>query len=183
MIPICDVTDNINFGICAKCQMENIIETAELCPTCGNSLGPVSYMVAAVQPQFLPPLPDSLKHLVFKCEFGDVLGLNFCGDNPTIVSTVRYDLDKLLVRSSVISVQGNSGEVPNAVMPQVGDILLMINDLQVGQLDHIQVERIILRVKRENIEGKLPIVLSFRRHFQVKELVSCKILFIHLFTQ
>ena len=40
-----DITDNTDFGICARCQAEGVRETAITCPNCGYKLGTLRFFV------------------------------------------------------------------------------------------------------------------------------------------
>eukprot|EP01035_Chromulina_nebulosa_P020047 gene20047-26027_t len=147
--PLVDVTDNAYFGICAKCQKENINEYCTNCPSCQHDLGPISYFLKPISSELLPQPIESFQFITFECAFRGSTGCVYQGDGPVIISQV-FDV----MREHLIS---NDGHVP-----QVGDIVISINDLPITGISHIQFSKVVSRIRLNNTGN--PLVIRFRRY-------------------
>lgn len=165
---IIDVTDDEKFGICAKCQAEDILETALSCPTCGYNLGPISYFLQPLSSSRLPKTLEYFPHKIFRCHFiGQSTGVFFEGDCPTVVKKVQYDSKSNVETCYLLSETENVvREEPCELTPQVGDVVVSINDYPVLQLDFNQIGRILLTLKKSNSGSDSSFVIVFRRHMK-----------------
>lgn len=85
-----DITDNTLFSVCARCQRDQIIESAEICPYCGYYLGPVNSF-SATESTLLQPIPSSrYSFIVFACTYSlkKKLPIRMDGDCPVVVTNV-----------------------------------------------------------------------------------------------
>eukprot|EP00595_Chromulina_sp_UTEXLB2642_P003834 CAMPEP_0196768118 /NCGR_PEP_ID=MMETSP1095-20130614/42358_1 /TAXON_ID=96789 ORGANISM="Chromulina nebulosa, Strain UTEXLB2642" /NCGR_SAMPLE_ID=MMETSP1095 /ASSEMBLY_ACC=CAM_ASM_000446 /LENGTH=617 /DNA_ID=CAMNT_0042137237 /DNA_START=857 /DNA_END=2707 /DNA_ORIENTATION=+ len=147
--PLIDVTDNAHFGICAKCQKENINEYYTNCPSCQYDLGPISYFLKPISSELLPQPIESFQFIIFECVFRGSTGCVYQGDGPVIISQV-FDV----MKDHLIS---NDGHIP-----QVGDIVISINDLPITGISHIQFSKVVSRIRL--IDTGNPLVIRFRRY-------------------
>jgi hypothetical protein len=138
-----DVTDNPYFSTCARCGLENIYELELHCRTCGYHLGPASL------PLLFQDLPSAARKaeassVTFQIPFFEKLGCRIQGDGPVVISEI--------IDSNAFS-ENQTGQLkyfsgdPVAVRelcdqglrPQVGDLLVSLNDTVLIHLNSSQV--------------------------------------------
>jgi hypothetical protein len=149
-----DITDNDLFSECARCELQNIPETATECPRCMLQLGPCGKY--AIKPTIssdantvqrsthghtrLPDLPDTYSFVVFQCDFVDKIGCTLHGFGPVAVENV-LDTPVILSPGKLLHGQGEyAGCLENrGLFPSVGDIILSVDGVGVGHLTYTEV--------------------------------------------
>ena len=190
-------TDDKYFGICAACGSSDIEENCKKCPTCSHNLGPISsYIENDNDALFNIESPDSSRftHITYSVELNRFNLSLYKGNSPLfqnvpVIGAILED-NKLLhkaganvintqhsVSGTVITrhAQQKDGEnmknlISRGLKPQVGDILLTINDEAVSHLDEESIKNILAAA--DNGESKKFI---FRRFYTMKRIDSDQI--------
>ena len=81
--PLGEVTDDAYFGVCARCQMEQIYEADRVCKKCHNDLGPISYFLQPLSPAMLPLEPEIFGFVTFECAFLGPTGCVYQGKDTS----------------------------------------------------------------------------------------------------
>jgi hypothetical protein len=66
---IYDITDNPDYGICAKCQLSSISESLSTCPQCNHPLGPPSSYTLPIDPNKTPAGLDGYSYVLFEMHY------------------------------------------------------------------------------------------------------------------
>ena len=164
-----DTTDDICFGVCARCKTEKIFETAQVCPTCGLFLGEISRYLQEIRPELCPETPDSFSYISFECRFPGFMCCRYLGDCPVVVTQLvppareeDYFCEGLLVEQCG---QETSELLTLGLVPAVGDIIVEVSGQCVSQLDHMHLYRFICRQQELLAETREPLTVRFRRHY------------------
>jgi hypothetical protein len=85
-----EITDNTLFSVCARCQREEIIESATICPNCQYNLGPANAFSSQESILFQPIPPSRYSFIVFSCSYtlSQRLPFRMDGDCPVVVTNV-----------------------------------------------------------------------------------------------
>jgi len=139
-------TDDKYFGICAKCRKIDIEENLLECPSCGHDLGPISPYIDKECSKRSIESPDSslFTHITYSIEYFTLDVSFFKSINPLfqripIVASVQiqgHQIGDLITKNSLSS-EADSIDflVKRGLRPQVGDILLSIDDDNVSHFD------------------------------------------------
>lgn len=64
-----DITDDPDFGKCARCEYMNISECIATCPRCGYDLGPTNSYFIPSNPELCPANPSVHSYITFECSY------------------------------------------------------------------------------------------------------------------
>lgn len=150
-----EITDDIFYGICAKCGMTNIMESAERCPACYYNLGPGNSYSQPVDPEKCPVDPSDFSFVSFRCTFNGVspLPFRYQGDCPVVVTGLKAHVGGLSdVDGDLLDAVGPQAEWLEAfgLIPGVGDVVYAIDDTVVTHLNSNQLKRLIRKRKLKN---------------------------------
>lgn len=168
-----DIASDLEYTICARCQLEKIPEVERFCPRCQYDLGPINPYSEDIRPELCPVELEEFSFIVFNCSFQERLPFRMQGDCPVVVTSLMLGLGswKSTDEGILLDVHGDKAEWLQAfgLVPAIGDVIYAINGEVVTQLDSNQLKRL-LRVKRHyhNMQGhghSLEITVTFRRHF------------------
>lgn len=168
-----DITDNMAFGECARCETKNIRETATHCPTCGFGLGATNSYSQPTDPRLVPEDPAALSYLVFDCRYYGALPFRMQGDCPVVVTALLQAAhsNDATAEGSLVDINGPMAEWLSAfgLTPAVGDVVLAVDGHLVTQLNSSQFKRLIKRKRQANksqaAEEAPFITVTFRRHY------------------
>jgi hypothetical protein len=82
-----EVTDNLSFGVCAKCELTGIHFEAKYCTRCGHFLGDRGKYFEPPAKQLLPSA-DCAPFLVFECAFPERIGCRIQGAGPVVITAI-----------------------------------------------------------------------------------------------
>ena len=181
-----DITDNTEFGVCARCLRPAIKEDQTHCPDCSHYLGPGSSYAQPVDPARCPVHASEYSFIVFECAYPGKLPLPFrmLGDCPVVVTAI---LQNSIATSSgggaaqegnLLDLQGLHAEWLHAfgLVPAIGDVVVAVDSTTVTHLNSNQCKRLVKK-KRSEIRSYLggrafvdladepTIRVTFRRHF------------------
>jgi hypothetical protein len=140
-----DYTDNDYYGICATCKARNIGNSVSECPVCGLYLGP---SVDEIDLDW-----DSVKcsHINYSCRLSS-LEFVVGGIGPAIVyeNSKEWTLGNSgkpimrgLISSELLSTHGDEQYckdlVEKGLVPQLGDVVLSVQDVALLHLDEHEV--------------------------------------------
>ena len=188
-----DITDNTDYGICARCLAEGLKESATVCPKCGYDLGPASSYSTLTDAALCPVPLDSFSYIMFECKYPGKLPLPFrmLGDCPVVITAILYHTantssrDNLAFSSvttandgTLLDVQGKHAEWLHAfgLVPAIGDVIVAIDDTVVTHLNSNQLKRLVKKKRLEirnflagrafvDLENEPTVRITFRRHF------------------
>jgi hypothetical protein len=191
-----EITEDLNFSVCAKCQTDNIFETCSACPNCGHDLGPVNSFSAPDSPAFYPAPVDRYSFMIFECRFfiANKLPFRLHGDCPAVVTSIitqlspsgmGKDLKKEAIdgEGTILDLNGPMSEWLAAfgLFPAIGDVVATINGKCVSQFNSNQIKRLIKRI-RKGTSSTFPnagetYTIGFRRHYLEVNNASSLLLF------
>jgi len=181
-----DITDNLYFSCCARCKLENILETAAYCPNCHYDLGSTNSYSTPVMSFMLPPLPSEHSYVLFECSFGLTFPFRMEGECPAIVTSVVQIATTLTsdnILSKEIERQCNSSGLLESVgpkaselqeivfSPSVGDVIYAIDGQVVTHMNARKIYRLLkmkVTASKESMLAKgsaKAVVVTFRRHY------------------
>jgi phosphatidylserine/phosphatidylglycerophosphate/cardiolipin synthase-like enzyme len=183
MASLVDTTDDTAFGVCARCQLEKVFETATHCPRCNLFLGPISPFLEDIRPDLIPETPESFSFITFECSFPGNPMCRFLGDCPVVITQLIPPAREEDFFCEGVLVE-ESGDMTSelftlGLVPAVGDVIIAVNGHTVTQLDHLHLDRFIRRQQdlamdaaENNMSSnssanvqKQPLCVRFRRHY------------------
>lgn len=165
-----EIVDDTSFGICARCDLENIFEAATVCPRCQYSLGPISSFIQPMVPKMLPPEPASFSFLSFECKFAGDYGFRILGEGPVVVSglSVIVNPEYMVMEGQLLESHGPRAHlIATSLLPNIGDVVFSVGGDVVTHLDYMQLARLIMRRRERANNRRVNIV--FRRFYLMEE--------------
>ena len=180
-------TDDSFFGICAACGKNDIEETVKMCPKCSHDLGPISpYIDNENILHIETPNSSRFTYITFNIEYYRLNFSLYTNTSPLFhyIPVVGASLRSTssvenLSSKGTESVSGtvifrNSGPTENinylisrGLHPQLGDILLSIDDDAVSHLDENSINNLLA-----NKDDRLLKKFTFRRFYTKKRIES-----------
>lgn len=173
-----DITDDLYFTICAKCEKTEIFELATHCPNCNYELGPVNSFSKPISIEMIPPHPTNFSYCTYDCYFlkSSKLPFRMQGDCPVVLTSIISPVVEEIREFEGIAIDraGPMGEWLQAfgLFPAIGDVIVAVNGATVSHLNSNQIKRFIKRIKKgastqqldqPGMEFKFSI--TFRRHY------------------
>lgn len=177
-------TDDKFFGICASCNTCDIEDTCKKCPVCSHYLGPISaYIENDKFVKIDSPKSSRFLHIKFLVEFNRFNVSLYKGTSPLfksvpVIGAILEDSTLLHKhsRNSIKAEDAISGTlisrhseqkddetiqylIQKGLSPQVGDVLLSIDDKSVSHLDEEGIKKLLLTKSGANLK------FTFRRFF------------------
>ena len=166
-----DITDNTEFGVCARCLRPAIKEDQTHCPDCSHYLGPGSSYAQPVDPARCPAYATEYSFIVFECTYPGKLPLPFrmLGDCPVVVTAILQNSIATSSRGYLVNSQGPQAEWLHAfgLVPAIGDVVVAVDSATVTHLNSNQCKRLVKKKHATymNVDGMPTIRVTFRRHF------------------
>jgi hypothetical protein len=142
--------------MCAKCDQDNIYETATVCPRCSYDLGPAKKSLTYRDYTSSSSKDDALdgtvgSYLSYECFFTNQLGCRIQGDGPTLVTLITNpETVAKLPKGSIIERSGEQSHldfmIGQGLRPVVGDVLVAVEDAAVLHLNSAQVMVVVMHM-------------------------------------
>lgn len=169
-------TDDKYFGICAKCRKIDIEENLVNCPSCGHDLGPISpYIDDAYSKRIDSPDSSHFNYITYSIQYFTLDVTFFKSINPLyqrvpIVASVQIRSDQItgdLLAKNFQPSDSNSIDhlLKRGLRPQVGDILLSIDDDNVSHLGEEGVAKLLAMKKVDDLKK-----FTFRRFYSMNRI-------------
>lgn len=143
------MTDNPHFSICARCDLDNIFETAIVCPRCNYDLGPAKKSLTYRDYSSKSSKDDALdggvgSFVSYECFFSNQLGCRIQGDGPTLVTLITNPETVAKLSKGVVTERiGEKSHIEfmmaQGLRPIVGDVLVAVEEATVLHLNSAQV--------------------------------------------